>query len=1018
MLDPDLDLEADLGIDTVKQAEMFAAIREAYGIVRDPNLKLRDFPTLAHVIQFARERSAATPEGLSSRAETTAPTEPRPRGSGAFASALPVPPPTPLPAPAEDAIRDKVLTIVAEKTGYPKDMLDPDLDLEADLGVDTVKQAEMFAAIREAYGIVRDPNLKLRDFPTLAHVIQFARERSAGTPVSPPVPAPAPAVASFEAAEQVPRRVPVPVLRPPLTRCKPTGIELGPGSAVTIVPDDGGVGAALASRLEQLGVKIIPFDEALAGAPVNGVYWLPALDCEGDLSQMDPAAWHEALRVRVKTLYSTMRKLYDRIASSGTFLVSATRLGGLHGYDDAGAVAPLGGAVSGFTKAYKRERPEALVKVVDFEASRGAADAAELLVEETLRDPGAVEIGYRDNQRFTIGLEERAVADGKPGFVLDRNSVFVITGAAGSIVSAITADLAAASGGTFYLLDLAPEPDPANPDLARFVADKDGLKRDLIARLQARGERATPVAVEKELAAIERAQAALSAIQAVRSAGGNAHYFSVNLTDAGAVSRVVEEIRRRSGRIDVLLHAAGLDRSHPLSKKEPAEFDMVFDVKADGWFHLLHAIGDMPLRATVAFSSIAGRFGNAGQTDYSAANDLLSKIASSFRTTRPSTRAIAIDWTAWGGIGMATRGSIPKIMAAAGIDMLPPEAGVPWIRRELTEGGSGGEVVAAQGLGALINEWDVDGGLDTTDAARVTAGPLIGEIAEMGLYSGLTIHTTLDPAMQPFLHDHQIDGTPVLPGVISLEAFAEAALWPAGGWHVDSMEDVNFLAPFKFYRGQPRVVTTHTSLRPDGDCLIADCRLTGSRTLAGQGEPQIATHATAHVRLTREAPRPMKADVPRVPSGQKIEAPDIYRVYFHGPAYQVVERAWWDGQRMTGQFAAQLPQHHHPAERPLAIAPRLIELCFQTAGLCEMAIEQRMGLPLHIDRIEFHGSPELAESPLFAVVTPGAEAASFDADIVDASGNRYLHLSGYRTVKFRDLAQPVISHATAVAGTV
>ena len=42
----------------------------------------------------------------------------------------------------------RVTSIVAEKTGYPADMLDLDLDLEADLGVDTVKQAEMFAAVR------------------------------------------------------------------------------------------------------------------------------------------------------------------------------------------------------------------------------------------------------------------------------------------------------------------------------------------------------------------------------------------------------------------------------------------------------------------------------------------------------------------------------------------------------------------------------------------------------------------------------------------------------------------------------------------------------------------------------------------------------------------------------------------------------------------------------------------------------------------------------------------------------
>ena len=70
------------------------------------------------------------------------------------------------------------MDIVAEKTGYPKEMLDLDLDLEADLGIDTVKQAEMFASVRAAYNIPRDENLKLRDFPTLAHVIKFAQDRA------------------------------------------------------------------------------------------------------------------------------------------------------------------------------------------------------------------------------------------------------------------------------------------------------------------------------------------------------------------------------------------------------------------------------------------------------------------------------------------------------------------------------------------------------------------------------------------------------------------------------------------------------------------------------------------------------------------------------------------------------------------------------------------------------------------------------------------------------------------------
>lgn len=1033
MLDLDLDLEADLGVDTVKQAEMFAAIREIYNIPRDENRKLRDYPTLAHVIRFVYEKrpdlavdapSSATSNLVESVVEPV--------------SVVPSPAAAPVvPDESYDSIKQKILQIVAEKTGYPPDMLDLDLDLEADLGVDTVKQAEMFAAVRAAYNIPRDETLKLRDFPTLAHVIQFAQERRPATtmavavsaskdankaeepPVAPSTPAPVrtprPALASFDAANRVPRRVPVPTLRPPLALCKPTGVALGSGSRVVLMPDRSGIADALSQQLQLLGVAVLRIDPALdadelagslkqwlADGPVQGVYWLAALDDEGPVRGMDLGTWHEALRIRVKSLYTTMRILYAQVAAPGTFLVSATRLGGHHGYDEAGAIAPMGGAVTGFIKAYRRERTDALVKAVDFESGGAASEIANRVIEETLRDPGAVEIGYQGGLRSTIALQEQPAADGHPGWTLDENTVFVITGAAGSIVSAITADLAAASSGTFYLLDLVPQPNANSADLKRFASDKDGLKRNLFTRIQSRGERATPALVEKELATLERAQAALTAIEAVRSAGGTAHYFSVDLADPEGVSKVIEQVRQHSGRIDVLLHAAGVERSHFLPEKDRREFDLVFDVKVDGWFNLLHAIGDMPLGATVAFSSIAARFGNAGQTDYSAANDLLCKFTSSFRTTRPLTRGMVIDWTAWGGIGMATRGSIPKMMELAGIDMLPPEAGVPLIRRELTAGGTRGEVVIANRLGALLNEWDATGGLDTAALAtsseqRKANGPMVGKVTGMGLHSGLTIETTLDPATQPFLYDHRIDGTPVLPGVMGIEAFAESAICLYPGWHIEALEEVNFLAPFKFYRDEPRTLTIHGSFYPQNGKVIASCRLTGRRTLPNQPEPQETTHFTARVRMSEEPLDVATGAVPRISAEAMVQAAQIYRMYFHGPAYQVLERAWSDGTRMVGEMAVGLPSNHQPSDRPTLTSPRLIELCFQTAGLWEMAAHHRMGLPQHVHRVSCFRAPQLGEGSLYAVVTPHPDQGTCDAEVVDAHGNRYLSLSGYRT---------------------
>ena len=168
MLDLDLDLEADLGIDTVKQAEVFALIRERFDIERDDKLKLRDYPTLTHVIGFVRDR-AATGAAPAPAATEPAVLEPEPE------PAVLEPEPA---APDLDA-EAEVLAVVADKTGYPADMLDLDLDLEADLGIDTVKQAEVFALIRERFDIERDDKLKLRDYPTLTHVIGFVRDRAA-----------------------------------------------------------------------------------------------------------------------------------------------------------------------------------------------------------------------------------------------------------------------------------------------------------------------------------------------------------------------------------------------------------------------------------------------------------------------------------------------------------------------------------------------------------------------------------------------------------------------------------------------------------------------------------------------------------------------------------------------------------------------------------------------------------------------------------------------------------------------
>jgi hypothetical protein len=466
----------------------------------------------------------------------------------------------------------------------------------------------------------------------------------------------------------------------------------------------------------------------------------------------------------------------------------------------------------------------------------------------------------------------------------------------------------------------------------------------------------------------------------------------------------VDAVRSTSGRIDVLVHAAGIEISRALPDKPDEEWARVFDVKADGFFSLLRAAQDLPLGATVVFSSVAGRFGNGGQTDYSAANALLCATSRWLRRSRPETRAIAIDWTAWGGIGMASRGSIPKVMEAAGIDLLAPEVGVPTVRRELVAGAAD-EIVVGGRLGMLVEEWDATGGLDVerTQARlkeRAHAFTMVGEVTGAPLYGGLVVETRLDPGEQPFLFDHQIDGVPVLPGVMGIEAFAQVASLLCPDGVVTGVRDVEFLLPFKFHRMKPSTLHLTALGRPAaGDTVDVEVRLSSRLQPTPAMPVQERLHFRARVVVERAAPA-AKTVAFRAPAEVTIDDRAIYRVYFHGPAYRVLAGVVIEDRRAIGVMRRELPPNAREADAAELAAPRLIELCFQTAGMYDFAERNLFGLPARLESLRVFRAAEAGGDQLFAEVRTRADDDAFDASVVDASGSVYLELSGYRTVAF------------------
>jgi hypothetical protein len=308
--------------------------------------------------------------------------------------------------------------------------------------------------------------------------------------------------------------------------------------------------------------------------------------------------------------------------------------------------------------------------------------------------------------------------------------------------------------------------------------------------------------------------------------------------------------------------------------------------------------------------------------------------------------------------------------------------------------------VVGGALGVLTSEYDAAGGLDTASITTSANGPMLGTVTGMGIYSGLTVQTILDPAAQPFLNDHRIDATAVLPGVMGIEAFAELASLAAPGLRIADIEQMEFLAPVKFYHDQPRTLTLAAIIRPDGGGLVADCTLIAHRVLPGEDTPRPTTHFTGRVRLAAGTGEPGQADKPGRHDGASASHDDIYRVFFHGPAYQVIQEAWRADGTAVAQLARHLPAGHAPENACTATEPRLAEACFQTAGLWEIGQTGRIGLPAHADLITVLHRPK-PEAQLFAVAHP-ARDGGFDCWVMDKSGDVVVRVDGYRTVQVPD----------------
>jgi acyl transferase domain-containing protein/NAD(P)H-dependent flavin oxidoreductase YrpB (nitropropane dioxygenase family)/NAD(P)-dependent dehydrogenase (short-subunit alcohol dehydrogenase family) len=729
-LAPEQDMEADLGIDSIKRVEILTLFARQF-----PNLgpavpqQLRAARTLQDVVQVMRENLTAGPTASPEPETPAAPTgHPVPEiTSPSVAKAVDSEPAT---SSDPQGLLQQLVALVAERTGYPSEALTPEQDMEADLGIDSIKRVEILTVFARQF-----PDLgpavpqQLRAARTLQDVVQVMRENLTAGPATAPPEAetpPAPAGPSVLETGRVTVGGGLERYNLRMKECAlPDGAAVPIPTGALVITDDGrGYAAGLRERLQSLGGR--PVIVRLEGpeAASEGVYaadladpaqvdallqrirrdhgrigavvHLLPLRLVPPMQDLSAAVFGRLLNQEVKGLFYLLRSASADLRSvPGSWALTCLSFGaaptdGVLPVPD----HPWRGGVIGVIKTLTVEWPEVVAKSLVLENS-GVDEALGRIFSELAGPRQEREAYYRNGTRIVPEPRKAPLGTERTFVDLRPEDVIVLIGGARGITSEVAREMARQARPTLILVGRSPWPEEQESDVtARAVSDSD-LKRVLFGQLRAQGKQPSPLDLDAAARRILREREMRAARSAMEAAGSRVHYYQADMLDGASTEELLRRIYETHGRIDGLVCGAGIIEDKLIEDKTPESFDRVFDTKVRAIFHLARSLRPESLKFFVIFSSVAGWAGNRGQVDYVAANEVLNRMALHL-SARWNRRVVAIDWGPWEKAGMVTAETRRQFLER-GVALVPPDAGRRFLLDEIRFGDPSELIVAALG---------------------------------------------------------------------------------------------------------------------------------------------------------------------------------------------------------------------------------------------------------------------------------------------------------------------------------
>ncbi|MCP4211128.1 MAG: SDR family NAD(P)-dependent oxidoreductase [Halieaceae bacterium] len=864
---------------------------------------------------------------------------------------------TPSAPPAHD-LHAVLMTVVTEKTGYPSEMLEPGMALDTDLGIDSIKRVEILAAMRERVPALPEFDTGvMAGLRTLGEIVAYMDEQLGQasstheyevSSVQDQQPTPDSSLSDpirRYVLEMSPK--PAPGLAPPY---------LVDGTAVYITDDGSGIAARLAEHLAQAGARTTVCTNVPADA--RAVICLAGLGAVSDV---------EAALTANEDAFQIATTIAGGFEAEGGLFVTVQDTGGdlgLHAIN--GERAWLGG-LSGLAKTAAQEWPKAVVRTIDLATAQlSPAAAAERLAAELLNGADDREIGLTaDGERYAFVSTEKEAAGGAD--TVTANSVIVVSGGGRGVTAEAAIELAKTARPHIALLGRSVlEEEPAD---LQMIGDDAGLKKALLAVAQAKGQRLTPRELGAATDRILAAREIRATLQALQSAGSEAIYLSCDITDSAATETALEQIRAKWGPITGIIHGAGVLADKRLAKKSGDDFRRVFGAKIRGLRSLLAATANDPLSVICLFSSVVARTGNAGQSDYAMANEVLNRVANDLAKQRKGCVVKSIGWGPWAG-GMVT----PILRAKF------DEMGVPLIP-------------LASGARHFVAE------LQQATAAEVEV--IIGSVPQQAPLIDLHQEHSAQPAIYdvvvsaattPYLLSHQIEGVVVVPLVIVQEWFLRAANTFGDGLAYNALRKVRVLRGIPLPAFADRPTSLRIRIEPDP----IDTATLNATLFDDVG---VARFAAQIVQSLESQPAPMSGETLAAAS---IAGAEYYRSQlFHGPAFatlQTVDQLSENGAQADLAVSRNVGWPHDFWRSD----PALIDGGLQLALVWGFATLNQLTLPTAIDAFVLHEPGLLAADRRVRCIVEGKpigqSGARFDLWFVDAlNGANIAEIRGLET---------------------